>query len=212
MADMIAALGGSSAILLGVIGFAWKTLSKYNVSIVCDTPVDNLPSHSLECTWETTPESPHGAFRAGLHAKETPARTWHVTMKQGSGDAYVYTDVFNKPRPGEQRFLRVRLSNVPPDADISVLHKYWAGTSREFIESQYHPHKRTPLLPRSGVHVYEEPSLIDDRDVTKEQLGLHFNAASADYDVVIEEAYTRHKTSICHAGCCSVFYARKKEK
>ena len=101
---------------------------------------------------------------------------------------------------------------LPPDADISVLHKYWAGTSREFIESQYHPHKRTPLLPRSGVHVYEEPSLIDDRDVTKEQLGLHFNAASTDYDVVIEEAYTRHKTSICHAGCCSVFYARKKEK
>lgn len=207
--DLVAIFGGTGAVLIGMAGCLWKVFRSYQISYVVGEPIDNLPVETLNNTWEhpgTIPFENH--FKRMVYATSTPTKQWKIQMQPGDGSVFVYTDMHEAP-PNKQRFLRIRLKGVSADAKMSFVQKYWTGTSQEYIESAYHPPKPTPISPKDGVHMYLQPSLIGVDDVTKEQLGIYFDATEVGYDCVIEEAYMKAPTRICHVGWLTILYYPK---
>jgi hypothetical protein len=218
--DTIGIFGGTGALLLALGGYLWKCAKGYDVEYVMEPSIVNNPTDTLVNTWEhpgpnvTVPFKT--SFKRMVYAKHGDEKTWTIDMKKDDGNVYVYTDFYHKPNVNNgNRFLRVRLKNVPKGADIEFVHKYWAGTSSEWQVSKYHPESHQRIPDVGGVHVYYEPSLIGQDDVTKEQLGITFRA-NVDYKgCVIEEAYCKQRYSLCKVLCCkrhwmTVLYARKK--
>ena len=214
--SLLPIFGGTGAFVLTIGGCLWKVFRSYHVQCVKGESFENAPITTLPNTWEHSyNETLAHCFKRMVFAKQDKANKWHIHMQKGEGSVYVYTDMYNASA-NKQRFLRLRLTGVPANAKISFVHKYWSGTSREYIESEFHPPKYTPIKPVNGVHKYLEPSLIGVDDVTKEQLGIHFSARDVAYkDCVVEEAYMKEPTNICNLICCgrhgfTLLYRRKE--
>lgn len=202
--DIVAIFGGTGAILTLMGGCVWKLLQSYRFSYNAGMHADNFPVQTLHNTWEypgANVPAFTNYFKRMVYATSTPTKKWKIRMKPGDGSVYVYTDMYEAP-PDKQRFLRIRLKGIQSNAKICFIQKYWTGTSREFIQSNFHPPKVKNIYARDGVHTYLQPSLIGVDDVTKEQIGIHFNANEVGYGCVIEEAYTSTPTRMCNVRCC----------
>ena len=221
MYELLSIFGGTGAVLLAIGGCVWKQLQSYHTKFEKEPSNLNKPIVALPNTWEHSHTEPLAtSFRRMVYAKEIAAKKqWQISMKKGEGSVYVYRDHYQKPSTNDGHyFLRVRLRNVPEDAAIQFIHKYWTGEGREWkAYSKTYPPNRQSLVANDGVHIYFQPSLIDQHDVTKEQVGIHFDAKDVAYDnCIVEEVYDKQKSSICNVVCCrrhwgTILYRKKKE-
>ncbi len=221
MSDLIGIFGGTGAVLLAIGGCFWKCFQSYDVDYEWEPSNSNKPIETLNNTWEhrghsAVSENDFGpSFRRMVYAKSTTDKKWEIKLKKGEGGVYIYKDLYNRPSLNNgHRFLRIRLKNVPEIANICFVHKYWSGTASEWILSEFHPQNEQQIPSIDGIHTYYEQSLIGTDDVTKEQMGINFDATNTEYDCILEEAYDKKKYSICNVICCkkhllTFFYIKK---
>lgn len=219
MSDLLSIFGGTGAVLLAVGGCIWKYIQRYEKTFVKEPSNINKPTIALPNSWEHShTEVLAESFRRMVYAKHL-GQKWQISMKEGEGSVYLYKDHYQKPSTNNGfYFLRVRLKNVPENANIRFVHKYWTGEGQQWgSHSKTYPPNHQRIVANDGIHVYFEPSLIDQHDVTKEQVGIHFDATNVAYtNCIVEEVYDKQKTSLCQVICCrkhvgTILYRAKKK-
>ena len=216
LSELIGIYGGTGAACLALIGCVYKWIQQYEIHYIKGPWIDNIPVETLNNTWEHSyTTSLENSFKRMVFAIHKDNK-WVVNIKEGEGSVYIYTDYYNaSSTDNNHRFLRVHLKNVPQNANIQFIHKYYIGSdAKEWKPSPQHPPYKEKLAPRNGIHTYFQPSLIGTDGITKEQVGIHFGATEY-INTIVDEAYKKEKYSIYNLICCkrhlvTMYYRMKR--
>jgi hypothetical protein len=210
MTDFIGLLeifGGTSVVIIGIYGCISKCIQSYDITYKWGSSITNRPTETLDICWEHNgkPKEIHDfgtSYNRFVFGTKTEDNKWDVKMNVGEGSVFIYKNIFNKPTINdEHHYLRIKLKNAPKNGKIKFCHKYFQGEKNCWEYSVYHPEYNETLDVSDNIHTFYSKSLIDnhigdDNNITKEQIGIHFDASNVDYDCTIEEAYCGKKYNI----------------
>ena len=220
--SLLEIFGGTGAALLGISGCIWKFYQTNDVEFHWFRPsIKNEPTNTLDTNWENNGNSNEmenfgNSYNRKIFAKKTIDNKWKINMKKGDGDVFLYKNIFTRPSENDEHyFLRIKLKNAPKNAKIKFCHKCfkenWEATCPEYNEPI--EISNCSSCCSSGIHIFKRKSQIAGI-VTKEQIGVYFDASDVDYNCTIEEAYNGIKSSIYNIILCkfhivTIFISKK---
>ena len=165
----------------------------------CKNPAPN----NAIVTFDTIYEEPDIGCKKYKYGKKKNNK-WNVIIPDSDKTTHIYREIFERPK-SKYHFLRVKLKNVTPGA-VCLFVKRFKGPQNcwEFSTEHRGWHFQDAV---EGINTFEKLSLINDKDVTKEQVGIMINSndnTSVDNPVtcIIEEVYYSDKSmKICSCFC-----------
>ena len=232
MYDLISILeifGGTGAVLLGISGCIWKCIQTYDIKFHWWSPsMINEPTQTLDENWETCgniDESDNfgNSYNRAIFGERTTDNKWKIKMKKGDGNLLIYKNIPMKPSENDgYHILRIKLKNAPINAKIQFCQKFFKGRNNEWKFSDFHNQINEPIQNSGcstcsdGVYTFKSKSRINITEgfVTKEQIGIYFDASDMDYDCTIEEAYNGIESNIYNINLCrfhivSIFVSKR---
>lgn len=161
------------------------------------------PNNNAIVTFDKIYEEPDIGCKKYKYGKKKNNK-WNVIIPESNKTTHIYCEIFDKPK-SKYHFLRVKLTNVTPGA-VSLFVKRFKGPPNCWEFSREH---RATFFQDAvnGINTFEKLSLINSKDVTKEQIGIMIksnNDTTRDKPVtcIIEEAYYSDKPmKICSCFC-----------
>ena len=210
-AGIIAAIiTGSCALTLAIVQQLMKCCcpGKCISECHCGSPPKN---NNATLILDKLYEEPDVGFKK-YHWANNNNNKWIIKIPEENKYVHIYREIFERPKT-KMHFLRVKLKNVTPNS-VTLFVKRFKGPPNEWSFCEEHRavyHQEAS----EGVNIMEMPSVICDKDVTKEQVGVtitssHGTTNAKPVTCIIEEAYYDDKPiNICGCLCnTSYFYWR----
>lgn len=216
LTTIIEIFGGTSVVLLSIMGCIWKFFQKYDFNYNYKK-INKNPSEVFNNTWEHDNETNKGYWKRLEFCKlsDDNKGNWITNIEKGKGNVYIYKDTDEIPDWDSNKgkhFLRINVKNIVDNITIEFQQKYWSLDYKE----QCHDVKSQKII-ENGEHYFISKSLIGNDNIRREQIGVFISGnKNSIKNILIDEVYYGERWWFFNIFCCgkklkTILY-REKEK